>query len=57
MGAADEELAGDQQREVTQGLSQDFCEGVSQEPRCDNVNYDVYYGPACNMCGDRVHNY
>ena len=33
MGAADEELAGDQQREVTQRRSQDFSEGVSQEPR------------------------
>ena len=32
MGAADEKLAGDQQREVTQGRSQDFREGGSQEP-------------------------
>ena len=27
-----EKLAGDQQREVTQGRSQDFSEGGSQEP-------------------------
>ena len=21
---------------------------------CDNVNYNVYYGPACNMCGVHI---
>ena len=47
MGAADEELAEDQQREVTQGRSQNFSEGGSQEPRQQRRGF-VEYARQCD---------